>query len=125
MGIIMRILFSAAFLTLSLSTAALGAGAIAICDEEGVQPSKVGIGIGHGLTQSEATALARATCDRANGADSCDVKAEYVNNCAAYAANLRHSGVGKGATRDLAEKNALSDCGDNCTVVVVDCDPGQ
>ena len=105
---------------ISISNAALAAGAIAVDDSVGTKASEAGYGVGSGSTREKAAADAVAQCKKA-GNDSCEIAVRY-DMCGAYAASTEYAGIGWGKSEADARKKALEDCGDSaCKVVVSDC----
>ena len=96
-------------------------GAIAVDDEEGQTAKDVGYGIGHGDTKEAAFAEAKSECKKAGNTDCKGVV--WYTKCGAYAASSKNSGIGTGATEDIAKKKAVSDCGVSaCKVAVSACE---
>ncbi|MFD2264376.1 DUF4189 domain-containing protein [Lacibacterium aquatile] len=100
---------------------AFAAGAIAIVDEEGLDPEDVGYGIGYGKSKEAAQAAAMNECKKA-GNTGCKV-AVWFETCGAYAGNKTHYGIGYGRSEAIAKKMALDECGaKSCKIIVSDCD---
>jgi hypothetical protein len=97
------------------------AGAIAVDDEAGQNPSDVGYGYATGhSSRDEAGAAALRNCRR-EGNRSCKVAVRF-DECGAYAASRRNYGIGWGSSERVARQNALSQCDDNCRIVFAICE---
>lgn len=102
-----------------LPIAAHAAGAIAVDDEEG--ESEPGYGIVTGMdSREEAGREALKQC-KDSGNENCKVVARF-DTCGAYAASNEYYGVGWGGTKQAAIGMAMEKCGENCRVVVSECE---
>jgi hypothetical protein len=112
----------AAVMVLALSGPAFAVGAIAVDDEVGLSSNEVGFGYVVGAAdKKEAERGALHEC-RKQGNDSCKV-AVWFDECGAYAASEKHSGIGYGGSKEIARRQALEDCGsDRCRIVAAVCD---
>jgi Domain of unknown function (DUF4189) len=119
---LMRATMGAAFVMTLLSSPALAVGAIAVDDDIGVSADSVGFGYFTGAgDKKEAERGALREC-RKHGNDSCKV-AVWFDTCGAYAASEKHSGIGYGASKEIARHQALEDCGsEHCRIVVAECE---
>jgi hypothetical protein len=111
-----------AFAMMILAGPALAVGAIAVDDEVGLSSDQVGFGYVVGADdKKEAERGALREC-RKQGNDSCKV-AVWFEQCGAYAASEKHSGIGYGHSKEIARRQALDDCGsDHCRIVVAACE---
>jgi hypothetical protein len=106
--------------TLLMGTSAYAAGWGAIAADEVVGEKDPYYGVGGGDSKSEAEKNAKKFCREAGGKD-CEVLVTY-QQCGAYAASKKYSGVGTAATKKLAEAKALSACNNsNCSIAASDC----
>lgn len=106
--------------TLLMGTNAYAAGWGAIAADEVVGEKDPYYGIGGGKSKGEAEKGAKGFCREAGGT-SCEVLVTY-QQCGAYAASKKYSGVGTATTQKAAEARALSACNNsNCSIVASDC----
>jgi len=119
---LMQATMGAAVVMMMLSSPALAVGAIAVDDDIGVSADSVGFGYVIGAdNKKEAERGAIREC-RKQGNDSCKV-AVWFDTCGAYAASKEHSGIGYGASKEVARHQALDDCGsEHCRIVVAECE---
>jgi hypothetical protein len=119
---LMQAMAGAAFFVLMLPAPALAVGAIAVDDEVGLSSGEVGFGYVIGAEdKKEAERGALREC-RKQGNDSCKV-AVWFDQCGAYAASEKHSGIGYGRSKEIARHQALDDCGsEHCRIVVAECE---
>ena len=111
---------AALLISLSMSHAAFGYGAIAVDDEVGDSDPGYGLAVGED-TQDDAKKAALKYC-REQGNKHCKV-AVWFKQCGAYASSHKYYGYGYGATKAIAKKKALEMCGrGNCEVKVADCE---
>ncbi len=102
------------------SPALYAAGAIAVDDEVGEKEPGYGLVYGYG-TRDQAGEAALAECYKQGNAH-CQVVARF-DKCGAYAASMKHYGVGWGDSAAAAQSMAMDGCGNsNCRVVLVDCE---
>lgn len=101
---------------------AFAVGAIAVDDDVGLSADQVGYGYATGAdNRKEAEHRAMQAC-REHGNDSCKVVV-WFETCGAYAASKEHSGIGYGASREVAKRQALEQCGtEHCRIVVAECE---
>lgn len=106
--------------TFFISTSAFAAGWGAIAADEVVGEKDPYYGVGGGGSKGEAEKNAKSFCKEAGG-KKCEVLVTY-QQCGAYAASKKYSGVGTAATKKAAEAKALSACNNsNCSIAASDC----
>jgi hypothetical protein len=103
-----------------MATSAYAAGWGAIAADEVIGEKDPYYGVGGGDAKGEAEKNAMKFCKEAGG-KKCEVLVTY-QQCGAYAASKKYSGVGTAATKKLAEAKALSACNNsNCSIAASDC----
>lgn len=118
-----KVLFFVASLAIVLPTYLFAVGAIAVDDEVGLKADEAGYYMATG-EDSEASAKSAALkgCKALEGAKNCEVMV-WFKQCGAYASSKELSGIGYGATKDIATKMALEACGGaGCKIAVADCE---
>ncbi|MCW5649000.1 MAG: DUF4189 domain-containing protein [Ramlibacter sp.] len=106
--------------SLILPLGAFAAGAIAVDDDEGDTDPGYGVSTG-AATRDEAAQDALAEC-RKQGNKNCKVAVRF-DKCGAYASSRKNSGIGYGASIDVARTKAMNDCGTSaCKIIVAECE---
>ena len=114
-----KVLWPAALLLCALPFSAYGAGAIAVDDEEGEAEPGYGYVTGYD-SREEAGKAALKQC-KENGNTNCKVAVRF-DTCGAYVGSKKHFGIGWGSTKAKAITMAREQCGNNCKVIVAECE---
>ena len=121
MKVLTQIATAAAVVFSLASGPALAYGAIAV-DDDVEAANEAGFGWATGAaSRKEAEHRAIEAC-REHGNDSCKVVV-WFETCGAYAASKGHTGIGYGASREVARREALDKCGtEHCRIIVAECE---
>jgi hypothetical protein len=118
MRIVARLAVTAA--VLCIPALAFAAGAIAVDDDVG-DTKNAGYGVSTGQDSREEAASAAMRKCRAEGNRNCKVVVRF-DTCGAYANSRKNYGVGWGESERVARAKALDACGENCSILVSDCE---